>query len=474
MEGHVEDRILRTINRLMPQAGETYRRRSATPLGARQVHLATPGVNICVIEGREIDWARGFGSRSSITGGEVSENTPFQAGSISKPVFALAIAKLVQDGTLDLDKDVNDYLRTWRVPNTDGWQPCVTLRQLLSHSAATTVHGFPGYPRDGPRPTLPQILDGDYPANTSAVEVAGLPGIHFQYSGGGTSIAQQVMVDVLDQPFHEIMQDLVLGQVGMKNSTFDQNLSAGDMAERVAAGHLWCGVQVSGGWHVYPEMGAAGLWTTAEDLALLGIEFMGALKGQGSKLGLKPEVAQEMLTPQPDRQELEEGNFVGLGWFISQTGSEFNFGHDGGNHGFLARLKILPDEGKGIAILVNSVQGWPLLDEVERAVREEYNWPKSRQPDQTVAMQSGAGFDGMYSSAHHKATVSAAEDGLSFSFDDQNPLPMCPICETEFVARFFDSSVVFHPDEAGGMASLTVKQNGTLVELKRVAKGGDE
>ena len=227
----------------------------------------------------------GFGVRRAGTKDAVTPTTLFQAGSISKPVFATAVMRLVSSGVLDLDADVNDYLTSWRVPDSGGWTPRITLRQLLSHSAATSIHGFPGYPAAGPWPTVTEVLDGVPPANTLPVVVEGVPGLHVRYSGGGTTIAQQVVTDVVGKPFPELMRELVLEPAGMSNSTFEQPLPAA-IAERAAFGHPWNGVPVAGGWHVYPEMAAAGLWTTAGDLARLGAELMRTLNGAESALGL--------------------------------------------------------------------------------------------------------------------------------------------------------------------------------------------
>ena len=95
--------------------------------------------------------------------------TLFQAGSISKPVSALGALRLVEQGKLALDEDVNTRLVTWKVPENEFTkEKKVTLRGLLSHTAGLTVHGFPGYATDEPRPTVVQILDGAKPANTNA------------------------------------------------------------------------------------------------------------------------------------------------------------------------------------------------------------------------------------------------------------------------------------------------------------------
>jgi CubicO group peptidase (beta-lactamase class C family) len=135
----------------------------AQSLASRMAHCCTPGASIAVIDDFEVAWARGFGVRRIDRAEEVAARTPFQAGSISKPVFALAVMRLVERGVFDLDTDVNRYLTSWQVPANGDWRPRITLRQLLSHTAGTTVHGFPGYAAGGPLPTLPQVLDGGRP-----------------------------------------------------------------------------------------------------------------------------------------------------------------------------------------------------------------------------------------------------------------------------------------------------------------------
>src|SRR5262245_43837711 len=195
-------RIERVIADLRPQAPPRAGQSGTRTLGERMAELGTPGASIAVIDNFEIAWAKGFGVRKQGTRAPVRVDTPFQAGSVSKPVFALAAMRLAQDRRIDLDADIRGYLGSWPLPDgDDGWQPKVTLRQLLSHTAGTTVHGFPGYPADGFLPSLPQVLDGAPPANTLPVFIDLIPGLQFRYSGGGTTIAQLAINDVIGRPF---------------------------------------------------------------------------------------------------------------------------------------------------------------------------------------------------------------------------------------------------------------------------------
>lgn len=138
--------------------------------------LGVPGVSLAVVDNGELGWARGYGRGEAGSAAPVTPETMFQAASISKPVTALAVLRLVQEGVLRLDEDVSGYLRSWKVPANGPWQPRITLRHLLSHNAGMTVHGFPGYASRGPVPTLREVLDGVGRANTSAILVDSLPG----------------------------------------------------------------------------------------------------------------------------------------------------------------------------------------------------------------------------------------------------------------------------------------------------------
>ncbi|WP_373541721.1 serine hydrolase domain-containing protein [Chamaesiphon sp.] len=141
----MENRIDRIIANL--RAGTIIKGKFAAPakLKDRMRYYHTPGVSIAVINNFEIEWAHGFGFSYSRSQYPATAKTIFQSGSISKAVFALGLMRLVQEGRLSLDEDVNRYLTTWRIPTDENGQPKITLRQILSHIAGFTVHGFPGY-----------------------------------------------------------------------------------------------------------------------------------------------------------------------------------------------------------------------------------------------------------------------------------------------------------------------------------------
>lgn len=131
-------------------------------------YYKVPGLSIALVDQGELAWAKGYGVMEAGKEKEVTTETIFQAASISKPVSAMVALHLVEAGLLDLDADVNEVLRSWKVPKSKHTQVHkVTLRGLLSHTAGMTVRGFLGYRSDAQLPILQQILNGAPPPTRS-------------------------------------------------------------------------------------------------------------------------------------------------------------------------------------------------------------------------------------------------------------------------------------------------------------------
>ena len=325
-----------------------------------------PGLSLAIIQDGKIVKATGYGVTEKGGDAPVTTSTLFQAGSISKPVSALGALRLVEQGKLALDEDVNTKLVTWKVPENEFTkEKKVTLRGLLSHTAGLTVHGFPGYATDEPVPTLVQVLDGAKPANTRPIRVDILPGSKWRYSGGGYTVMQQMIIDVTGKPFPQFMQEAVLGPLGMEESTFEQPLPA-EKAKLTATGHLQDRSLVKGKWHIYPEMAAAGLWTTPSDLSRFAIGVQEALAGQSDKT-LSQKMTRQMLTEEKDND--------GLGVFLEGSGSTLRFGHGGRDEGFDARLIAYAETGQGAAIMINANDNSQMVSRILEAIAREYHWP---------------------------------------------------------------------------------------------------
>jgi CubicO group peptidase (beta-lactamase class C family) len=323
-----------------------------------------PALSIAVIDDYKIVWAKGYGTIGTGSTSLVTTRTLFQAGSISKPVAATGALYLVEQGKLSLDEDVNSKLKTWKVPENEFTKDQrVTLRRLMSHTSGLTVHGFPGYDVDAPLPTLVQVFNGEKPANTAPIRVDVVPGTIQRYSGGGVTIEQQLMMDVTGKPFPQLLRETVLDKIGMSDSTYEQPLPPA-RAAMTAIGTYSDGKPVHGKWHIYPEMAAAGLWTTPTDLAKFAIEIAQSRRGKSNRV-LSQKMTEEMLT------EVKDG--AGLGFFVEKD-NPGQFGHNGADEGFQALLTMNSESGKGVAIMADSDNGINVANFVLRTIAKEYAW----------------------------------------------------------------------------------------------------
>ena len=339
-----------------------------------------PGLSVAVIDNYKIAWAKAYGVTAIGGSTPVTTKTLFQAGSISKPVAATGALYLVEHGKLSLDEDVNKKLVTWKVPENEFTKDQkVTLRRLMTHSGGLTVHGFPGYATDAPIPTLVQIFNGEKPANTAPIRVDFVPGSKVRYSGGGVTIEQQLMIDVTGTPFPQFMKKTVLDKIGMTDSSYEQPLPLA-RAALTATGTYSDGKAVPGKWHIYPEMAAAGLWTTPTDLAKFVIEIALSKQGKSNHV-LSQAMATEMLRPQIER--------AGLGFFLGDEKTPDQFGHGGADEGFQADLIMFADSGQGIAIMGNSDNFFAVASYFENSVAKEYGWklpPREHPTGQLLAL----------------------------------------------------------------------------------------
>ena len=336
-----------------------------------QFHV--PGVSVAVIKDFKVEWAKGWGIADVETKAPVDAATMFQAASMSKPVAAMASLRAIQDGKFGLDQDINTILKSWKLPPSPFMnERPVTPRELMSHTSGTgDGFGFPGYDPSAPIPTLPQILDGLPPSNVGKVRLERPPMTAYKYSGGAVVIEQLALMDVLKKPFPEIMREMVLDPIGMTNSTYEQPLPP-DRDRHAARAHDGDGHAMGPKWHVYPEMAAAGLWTTPTDLAKLLIEVQLELLGKSNKV-LSQRTAEEMVTP------VGVGPFA-VGFTIEKMGEGWYFGHSGGNWGFRSDMLAHRAKGYGIVIMTNGDNGGMVMREIRDRVARAYNWDSLDKP----------------------------------------------------------------------------------------------
>lgn len=330
-----------------------------------------PGVSVAFMRNGQLAWTMQSGVKDLTTGLAIDENTVFQAGSISKPAFSTVLMKYREDNPLDLDADVSTLLTSWQLPEHE-WtgRDVVSLRRLLSHTAGTTVHGFPGYASGEPVPTLQQVLEGAFPANTDAVVVDIQPGTQMRYSGGGTTLAQLTLQDVANEPLPTMSQRLLFKPLGMTRSGFEQLIST-NLSNNMATPYDGDGAPIKGGAHTYATLAAAGMWSTPSDMLKMASGVRSAYLGQKTDW-ISQATAQEMLTNNTPSTEPPN---VGIGFFINMddNGEILGFGHGGADAGFMSQLYIELDTGNGYAIMTNGNNGRQLITELEIRLKETLN-----------------------------------------------------------------------------------------------------
>ncbi len=320
-----------------------------------------PGISVAAIHDGKIVWIKSYGYKDSRNKTSLTPNDLLQAASISKPVTALGALELVAENKLNLDKNINDYLIGWKIPqNQYTQQKAVTARMLMSHIGGINVHGFPGLAESAiPFPTIIDVLNGKKPLIvTEAVEVVQTPGSIFSYSGGGISILQLAMQSITGEDFSKWMDANVLLPLDMKNSTYQQPLPK-IYKYRASSAHDKKGNPYPGKYHSYPENATAGLWTNPTDLATLLIQLMKAYYHEDTLLNFNDELTKDLFTPQKPSP-------YGLGLALESHNQILQFWHGGVNDGFQSIMNAYvstdPNSSKsklmdGLVVMSNSDNG---------------------------------------------------------------------------------------------------------------------
>ncbi|PSK91182.1 serine hydrolase domain-containing protein [Taibaiella chishuiensis] len=334
----------------------------------RMKELKVNGASVTVIDNGRITWTRGYGLKDvSEPGSLVDTATLFQCASIGKVVTALAALQLIKEGRIGLDEPVNQKLKSWKIPASKGMEQEVTLRHLLSHTAGfDDDYGFEGYDPQQPLPGLIPMLNGERPANIKKkLIVKTKPGKTERYSGGGYLVVQQLIEDLSGQSFEQYVTTTLFSPLHMRHSTY---ACCPDVQgnNNMARGHDEKGkVDKKLKYKVYPEMAAAGFWTTSYDLALLVLEIQKGRKGQSTILP-DSSLLREMLRPQI--------NTTGLGMHLKGYKDVSAFWHSGNNAGYTALL-FGTLEGQGAIVMTNSDDGITLALDVIRSIANTYQWP---------------------------------------------------------------------------------------------------
>jgi len=397
----------------------------------RMAHYGVPGVSIAVIKDSKIDWLKGYGIKDSISMDSITENTLFRAGSISKPISAFAALKMVENGILSIDSPIVDKLHSWKIPeNNFTTNYDITLRNLLSHTAGFNYSGGGGYEQP-PFPKLLEALNGTFPATNEAVRVVEKPNKRHRYSGGGYSVMQQLMIDVMDQDFETITKKLVFDPLEMTSSTFKQIPLPEELHQRAAMGHLESKQAIIPNKSYYdPMLAPGGLWTTAEDLAKFAIDIQNSLRNNSGKV-LSRETVIEMSTPYLS-------DSYGLGIVIRKKGESEYLLHNGAAPGFTAHMFLHRTDGYGLVVLQNAMEV-SLLNEIDRSIADAYGWDGFLEPSYTkieidstefsrIAGKYKYGFDRLYKIFKNKHQ-------LFIQYLGSSPIELVLIDENTYVRR---------------------------------------
>lgn len=404
--------------------------------------LGIPGVSIAIVYQGKVEWAKGYGMADSAANRPVTPETMFLAGSISKPVAATRAHQLAEAGVISLDTNVNQYLSSWQLPDNEFTvSEKVTTRRILNHTAGLTVWGFPGYDKGDTIPSVTEVLDGK--GNTDSVRVYKEPGESWMYSGGGYTIMQLLISDLEQKPFTTILQEEVLDPLGMTRSTFANPLP--EQYHGIAAtGYRFDGTEVEGKWPIYPEMAAAGLWTSPSQLILWAREMQQIYQTQQDGL-LKSETVREMLTPGL--------NDHGLG----PVSSDHTFGHGGADEGFRARLVAWKEQPVAVVIMVNSDNG-SIIQEIMLSIAAEYKLPGVEPMVREVSKQTAEQlqrFVGSYQIADRGViNIAVQDEGLEVTADFvEEPITLLPSSDSTFFDKA-DGEIINFTFEEGIVTGL--------------------
>lgn len=419
------------------------------------------GVSVAVIHNYKLDWAKGYGYADTSDKRFVSINTLFQAASISKSLNAMGVLQLADKKKIDIHKNINDYLTSWKFPESSFTNDTkVTTAHLLSHTAGLTVHGFPGYKWNDQLPTDNEILDGKRPANTSAVRSQFAPGLRYQYSGGGTTITKKIIMDVSGEAYDMYMWKQVLEPIGMTKSTYTQPPPPGAFPI-LATGYHTNGREVKGKFHIYPEQAADGLWTTPTDLGRYIIEMQLSLQGKSNKV-LSKEMTATMLTPYIDKA-------MALGVQVANRNNHKYFSHGGANEGFRCLYIGSYENGNGAVIMVNSDNDG-IIPEIISSIATTYGWPGFEpaviKKEILLPVEKLKTYAGEYRLENQRFVFSFQNDRLLFSQNGSNPIPMYFTSGNTFFILAVKAEMSFIETD-GKVDTLLIKQNGKEVKAKR-------
>ena len=406
-----------------------------------------PGLRIVFVDKGKITWSKNYGYANLKDSIKVNEQTVFTGASLGKPITTMAALKLVEQGVLDLDADVNTYLKGWQVPTNEFTKKeKVTLRRLIGHTSGFSRYYGANYLPDEELPTLEQTLRGEKPSKHPAVKMVAVPGTQYTYSNPGYLILEKLIEDVTNKPFETVTDELVFQPSNMQTSSFKQPIPNRLLATKAVGYSENLQPQP---YNIITFKSAGGIWTTPDDLARFTKTLLNDHHNGSQKL-----ISQNMTNLVFNRG----GNMDKLGfslWNWKGDVDDIVFRHTGQNYGFTSFIMGSVNKQQAVIAMANGVHTEDLFSHIQRAVAEEYEWdyfqPTAYEPFHISNTDLDV-FTGQYDWQDRFVVVTNEYETLYMQINNERH-KLVPVGENTFLAPDKALLVIF-PKELGNPIRL--------------------
>ncbi|MBS3785085.1 MAG: beta-lactamase family protein [Anaerolineae bacterium] len=314
-----------------------------------------PGASVAVVRDGDLVWSEAYGYADLEHERKMRVDAVYRAESISKSVTAWGVMRLVEQGRIDLDTPVQQYLDDWQLP--DDTRQEVTIRRLLSQSAGMPLGPIGVAVEYAPQSAMPSLRD--YLAQEA--RLVREPGSGFLYSNVGFNLLELLIEEVTGRDFAAYMADEVLTPLGMHSSSFAWKET---LRPLIPMGYEQQGTPVPP--YVYPASASGGLLASVEDIARFVSAEMRRPYDEDHAV-LEHDSIRELHTPEVDVSDISGvvADSYGLGHFVENLpGGRRAVWHGGQGHGWMTHFLAVPESGDGVVILTNSERSWPFMAHV--------------------------------------------------------------------------------------------------------------
>ena len=446
---------------------------SLEQIPAEMVEHRLAGVSVAVFDHYGEVRTRTFGVKRAGGSDPIEPSTAFSTASISKPVTALLCLLLDAEGRIDIDAPIASSLKRWQLPESDlpGTRE-VTWRQLLTHTAGTSQHGFADYYEGDALPTLVDSLEGRLPRYDKPIGFLFAPGTSWQYSGGGYVILQMALEDEMGEPLESLVRQRIFEPLAMTHTTMVQPGEPGFPAD-VAAVHDDAGTLIRTGLPITPQVSASGMWSTPSDLARFAIAIQRGLRGE--TVGpVTPPIARAMT----DIISLHYVGGMGMPFFRGfGLGNTEWFRHDGSNTGVNSDIFAAMDGGYGFVLMGNGDDDntGPVFASLRREIIAGMGW-RDRHPLANAPLDparraailgsyKGLLYDlGLDYRIEQRGEALYVVSEFFTQFLGQDATRLHHLGNDTFRVEDYPNLLTFDFDAAGAVAGVTLSRPGSAVE----------